>query len=234
MTRNDQVVAAVSKSLAGVPDPFRVMEAFSLASFPPDYYQATVELLDAAKTVVLSSNASFYVSLNTSLPRSWIMYAPLPPANDPSYVNIRGMQYFRAGNMARARPLLEEACRRSPDSAPFALDLCQVLFELKDHDAVRSLATPFYRDKKNYEFAQYLGESSQALGRYGEAIGFYKDYLTYFGTNLIVLNAIGECYVQTGDLAGAITVWRKSLELSPNQAELKQKLAAIQDKIKED
>ncbi len=94
------------------------------------------------------------------------------------------------------------------------------------------MATSFYRDRKNFEFAQYLGESSQALGRYGEAIGFYKDYLTYFGTNLNVLNSIGDCYVKTGDLAGAITVWKKSLELSPGQAELKQKLAAIQDKIK--
>ncbi len=34
-------------------------------------------------------------------------------------------------------------------------------------------------------------------------------------------------------LAGAITVWKKSLELNPSQPELKQKLAAIQDKIKE-
>ncbi|MGE5741376.1 MAG: tetratricopeptide repeat protein, partial [Candidatus Aminicenantes bacterium RBG_16_66_30] len=190
-------------------------------------------LLDSSKTPVLSSKASFYISLNASLPRSWIMYAPLPPPNDPSYVDIRGMQYLQTGDAAKARPLLEEACRRAPDSAPFALDLCRVLFELKDYDRIRDVATPFYRDKKNYEFAQYLGESSQALGRYGEAIGFYKDYLTYFGTNLIVLNSIGDCYVQTGDLAGAITVWKKSLELNPSQPELKQKLAAIQDKIKE-
>ena len=95
------------------------------------------------------------------------------------------------------------------------------------------MGTPFYRDKKNFEFAQYLGESAQALGRYGEAIGFYKDYLTSFGTNLLVLNAIGDCYVKTGDLAGAMTVWRKSLELNPNQTELKSKLAEIQGKIKE-
>ena len=48
---------------------------------------------------------------------------PLPAAADPSYVNIRGMQYFNTGDMAQARPLLEEACRRSPASVPFALDL---------------------------------------------------------------------------------------------------------------
>ncbi|MGZ5469524.1 MAG: tetratricopeptide repeat protein, partial [Candidatus Aminicenantales bacterium] len=232
LVRSNQVVAAITKPLKDAPNPLRVMEDFPLANFPPDYYSANVDLLDSAKTTVLSSKASFYISLNASLPRAWIMYPPLPPANDPSYVDIRGMQYLKAGDAAKARPLLEEASRRSPDSVPYALDLCQVLFELKDYEGIQKLATPFYRDKKNYEFAQYLGESAQAVGRYGEAIGFYKDYLTYFGTNLLVLNSIGDCYVQTGDLAGAITVWKKSLELSPNQAEVKQKLAAIQDKIK--
>jgi GWxTD domain-containing protein len=232
LVRNNQVVAAITKPLTDAPDPLRVVEDFPLANFPPDYYTANVDLLDSAKTTVLSSKAPFYISLNASLPRSWIMYPPMPPASDPSYIDIRGMQYFQAGEAAKARPLLEEAFRRAPGSVPFALDLCRVLFELKDYDGVRNVATPFYRDKKNYEFAQYLGESSQALSRYGEAIGFYKDYLTYFGTNLNVLNSIGDCYAQTGDLASAITVWTKSLELNPNQAEMKKKLAAIKDKIK--
>lgn len=233
LVRNDQVVAAVSKPLAGAADPFRVMEDFPLANFPPDYYTAKVDLLDAAKTAVLSSSAAFYITLNTSLPRSWIMYAPLPPPSDPSYANIRGMQYFQRGQLAQARPLVEEACRRAPESAPFALDLCRVLYEAKDYDGIRATALPFYRDKKNYEFAQYLGESSQALGQYAEAAAYYKDYLTYFGTNLNVLNAIGDCYVKTGDLAGAITAWKKSLEINPSQPEITKKLADIQGKIKE-
>ena len=234
LVRNNQVVAATTKALAGAPDPMRVLEEFPLAAFPPDYYTANVALLDGAGTERLSSKASFYISLRTALPRSWIMYAPLPPSTDPSYVNIRGMQYYRTGDTARARPLLEEACRRSPGSVPFALDLSKLLVDLKDYEGLQSVALPFYRDKKNYEFAEFLGVSAQALGRYPEAIGYYKDYLTYFGTNLNVLNSIGDCYVKTGDIAGAITVWRKSLELSPSQPELKKKLADIQDKIKEE
>jgi tetratricopeptide (TPR) repeat protein len=94
------------------------------------------------------------------------------------------------------------------------------------------VATPFFRDRKNYEFAQFLGESAQALGRYAEAIGFYKDYLTSFGTNLSVLNSIGECYVKTGDFPGALTAWKKSLELNPAQNELKKKVAELEGKIK--
>jgi GWxTD domain-containing protein len=234
LSRNGQVVTAVSKPLTGAGDPFRVLENFPLGNYPPDYYEADVELLDATKTAVLSSKTAFYISLNTGIPRSWILYPPMPPASDPSYVEIRGMEYFQAGDLSKAKSLVEEAFHRVPDSAPFALDLCRVLFAAKDYQGVQDVAIPFYRDKKNFEFAQYLGESAQALGRYGEAIGFYKDYLTSFGTNLLVLNAIGDCYVKTGDLASALTVWRKSLELNPNQTELKTKLAEIQDKIKED
>jgi GWxTD domain-containing protein len=232
LSRNNQVVAATSKPLAGAPDPMRVLEEFPLGNFPPDYYTANVAVLDGAKTEVLASKAAFFITLDATLPRSWIMYAPLPPAADPSYIDIRGMQYFNAGDTAKARPLLEEACRRAPESVPFAIDLCRILYEVKDYDGLQRVAVPFYRDKKNYEFAQYLGESAQALSRYGEAIDFYKDYLTYFGTNLIVLNSMGDCYVKTGDLAGAISVWRKSLEINANQPEIKKKLADVQDKIK--
>jgi len=127
---------------------------------------------------------------------------------------------------------LEGAYRRSPGSVPFALDFSRLLFAAKDYDGVRAVATPFY-ENKNFEFAQFLGESSQALGRYAEAIAYYKDYLTSFGTNLNILNAIGECYVKTGDLAGAQTAWKKSLDLNPAQDEIKKKLAELQERMKE-
>jgi tetratricopeptide (TPR) repeat protein len=182
---------------------------------------------------VLAAKTAFYVSLNTSLPRSWILYSPLPPAGDPSYSNILGTQYLLSGNLERARTLLEAAYRRSPDSAPFALDFCRVLFAAKDYEGVRNVAEPFYRDKQKYEFAQYLGESAQILGRYAEAIGYYKDYLAAYGTNLNVLNSIGQCYVKVGDPRSALTAWRKSLELNPNQAELKKKVAELEAKTKE-
>ncbi len=232
LTRNDQVVASATKPLEGASEPFRISEEFPLAAFPPDYYLANVSVLDAAKTVVLSAKTDFYISLSPALSRAWILYAPLPGAGDPAYSHILGLQHFQAGDLAKARPLLEGAYRRSPGSVPFALDFCRLLFAAKDHDGVRAVATPFY-ENKNFEFAQYLGESSQALGRYAEAITYYKDYLTSFGTNLNILNAIGECYVKTGDLAGAQTAWKKSLDLNPAQDEIKKKLAELQERMKE-
>jgi len=233
ITRDDQVVASTVKALGNAGVPFRILEEFPLASFPPAYYMASVALVGGAKAEVVSSRAAFFISPSQALPRSWILYSPLPPAGSPYFSNVLGMQYLQAGDIGKARTLLGEAFRRSPDSVPFALDFCRALFAVKDYEGVRNVATPFFRDQKNYEFAQFLGESSQALSRYAEAIGYYKDYLTSFGTNLNVLNSIGECYVKTGDFPGALTAWKKSLELNPAQNELKKKVAELEGKIKE-
>ena len=233
ITRDDQVVASTVKALGNAGEPYRILEEFPLAAFPPAYYMASVALVDGAKAEVVSSKAAFYISLSQSLPRSWILYSPLPAAGAPYFSNVLGMQYLQAGDLAKARALLEEAFRRSPDSVAFGLDYCRVLFAAKEYEAVLNVATPFFRDKKEFEFAQFLGESSQALGRYAEAVGYYKEYLASFGTNLNVLNSIGECYVKTGDLQSALTAWKKSLELNPAQEELKKKVAEIEGKIKD-
>jgi len=233
ITRDDQAVVSTDKALRDLPDPSHVIQEFALANYPPAYYMANVALIDAANSVILSSKAAFYVSLSPTLPRSWIAFVPLPPAGDPSYLNTLGMQHLQAGALVKARPLLEQAFRRSPGTVAYALDFCRALFAAKDYEGVQKVATPFYKDQNKYEFAQFLGESAQALGRYAEAIDYYKDYLTSYGTNLNVLNSIGECYVKTGDLRSALTAWKKSLELNPAQAELKKKVADLEGRIKE-
>lgn len=123
LSRNDQVVAAKSRSLAGAADPFRVMEDFPLSALPPDYYQADVAVLDAAKTTVLSSRASFYISLKTALPRSWIMHAPLPRRTIPptsisgaNSTSRRGTRP-RRGRSSRRRTAGRRTRRPSPSTS---------------------------------------------------------------------------------------------------------------------
>jgi tetratricopeptide (TPR) repeat protein len=143
------------------------------------------------------------------------------------------MQFLRLQDLGKARPLLEDAYRRRPDSVQFALDFCRALFATKDYHGIQKVALPFYADQKKYEFAQFLGQSSQALGDYAQAIVYYKDYLASYGTNLNVLNAVGECYFKAGDIPQALTAWKKSLEINPKQDELKKRVAELQGKVKE-
>ena len=249
LTREDQPFRSFSRPLGAYRDMSRIIEEVPLADFPPAYYSVKVSLVDAGKIELLSSQASFYVSPVADIPRAWLMSPPLLRAGDPYFTDILGLQYLHSLDFASARALLEQAHRAKPQSPEYAFDLCQVLFAAKDYSSLKAIALPFYesqqkrvstlvatrpdlRDAKaadmpnseKFEFGQILGQTAQALGEYGEAITYYKDFLSSFGTNLNVLNAIGDCYLKVGDVAQALTAWKKSLELNPKQPDIQKKV----------
>jgi tetratricopeptide (TPR) repeat protein len=153
-----------------------------------------------------------------------------PPDDDPENTNILGNQYFNKQDTAKARALLEEAYRENPDSDQFALDFCRVLSLTKEYQLMKQVALPLVRDKQKYEFLQVLGQASQFLGEYAEAIASYKDYLVRFGTNINVLNALGDCYYQLGNMPEALVAWNKSLEINPKQERIKALVKSAQEK----
>jgi tetratricopeptide (TPR) repeat protein len=234
ITKEEQAFRSFTKALKDYRDQVHILEDVPLADFQPAYYVVKVALLDANKKEVVSGKATFYISLSQSVPRPVLRVSPpLPPPGDPYFANALGMQFLRLQDLGKARPLLEDAYRRRPDSVEFALDFCRALFAAKDYHGIQKVALPFYADQKKYEFAQFLGQSSQALGDYAQAIVYYKDYLASYGTNLNILNAVGECYFKAGDIPQALTAWKKSLEINPKQDELKKRVAELQGKVKE-
>jgi predicted negative regulator of RcsB-dependent stress response len=45
-----------------------------------------------------------------------------------------------------------------------------------------------------------------------------------------ILNIIGECYFQLGNTSAALTVWEKSLEINPDQPEIRKNVGALKEK----
>ncbi|TET70087.1 MAG: tetratricopeptide repeat protein [Candidatus Aminicenantes bacterium] len=44
---------------------------------------------------------------------------------------------------------------------------------------------------------------------------------------IYLLNSLGECYYRLGSEDEALAAWEKSLEINPNQPEIKKKIKAI-------
>lgn len=95
---------------------------------------------------------------------------------------------------------------------------------------MKQVALPLVKEQQKFEFLQVLGQASQALGEYAGAIASYKEYLAHFGTNINILNAIGDCYHQLGDIQEALVAWKKSLEINPNQERIKTLVKSVQEK----
>jgi tetratricopeptide (TPR) repeat protein len=75
-----------------------------------------------------------------------------------------------------------------------------------------------------------IGRSCQILGQYPQAIESFQAYLAHFGTNLRILNDLGECHFQLGNHEDALVAWKKSLELDPDQKEIQEKVNTLEGK----
>ena len=76
-----------------------------------------------------------------------------------------------------------------------------------------------------------LGKSFLKAGNYNRAIYYFKKYLTQFGSHISILNALGDCFAQTGQIEEALVALEKSLELEPSQNEIREKIISLKETI---
>ena len=230
ISAGDQKVFSSRKNIKEYPDIPDFLEEISLANFTPVYYKIRVSLFDKNQNELLFEEGNFYISHVPDLPRPWLLSLPMSSSEDPVCLNMLGTQYFNKKNFPKARLLLEEAYRKSPASAKFALDFCRSLFALKEYQKVKEIASPFLDRPESHEFLAIMGQSCKALSEFGKAISHYKNYLSHYGTNILILNSIGECYYQLGDREEALIAWEKSLEINPKQEKLKKIIEGLKEK----
>jgi len=167
----------------------------------------------------------FVVTSVPSVPIPWSLAKLFPEPGDVQYLHILGSQYLDSGAADKAALIFEECLRLRPDFLPYAASAIQARFLLGDYPKVREIALPFMsRAAQEPALYYYLGKSYQATGAYAEAGAFYRDYLQQFGTNLDILNSLGECYLQSGDRARALQTWEKSLEIDPKQDSIRARI----------
>ncbi len=213
--------------IAGLPD---VSEEFALADMTPAYYTLEATLFDGAGKPVVTEKAPFYITPMPALNRPWVLSLPFPSADNPEIAYIRGKQRLNRQELEEALPLLESAFRRAPAEPRYALDLARAYAGRKEFLRAREICRPFAENQDEPGFLLLLGQSSQALGETAGAVEFYKTYLTRFGTNVSVLNALGDCHLALGEREEALAVFQKSIEIEPNQPKVKAAVAALKEK----
>jgi len=214
-------------------DKTNFIQKFPLQNFAPDYYTLKVALIDKEQKEVLFEKDDFSTTFLEGIARPWVISKAMPVSHNIEYSFILGNQLLNKGKIEEAKSVLESAYRKNPQSLKYAYGFSRVLFVLKEYREVKEVLKPFLENsQENYEFLSLLGKSCQSLQEYEEAIQYYRQYLTHMGTNLIILNSIGDCYFLMEENEGALMTWEKSLEINPNQEEIKEKIKSIKEKKK--
>ncbi len=208
-----------------------VLDVQPLRDFPAGYYQVRVALVDGQGKEIAASKENFEVSPAAAVPRPLVVSKVTKASGDADSLYATGLQSLNQGDVATARARLAEAHARAPERPEVAVTYAQALFLLKDYQAVRDVLASWAGEKApGPEVPALLGRACQALGQYQEAVKHYASYLARFGANIDILNFLGTCHFQLGDTAEALKAFEKSLELKPDQEQLRALVESLKKK----
>jgi len=229
--KNGQPAGEKERSIVEYKELPFVFEEFPLADFAPAHYGLRVSLMAEGKEL-LAATEEFDATFQEAVPRPWFYSKLMPDLLDPLYGRIIGGQLYSAGRPEEAKVHLEKAFHADPASADTALALAQVYVALKDYDQAVSVLSSFLNPAQapKYEIFVLAGQARQMRGDFAGAIDVFDRAVSHFGVNAVLLNAIGECHFQLGKPKEALAAWEKSLQLDPNQPEVRKKAAALKEK----
>jgi GWxTD domain-containing protein len=208
------------------------VEKFSLEKLEPGRYSVKVSLLDKDKKEILSEREEFFI-LSIPFPRAWTYSKKILSSSDAVYSYLLGVQLLNKGEIKKAREKLEEAYLGNKDSPDFVLAYSQALLISKEYEKIKEILIPFLeRPVENYSLYAILGTAFHELKECEQAISHYQKYVSHEGVSFQILNAIGICFHELGNIEEALRAWEKSLEIKPDQPEIKEKIKAIKKEDK--
>lgn len=229
--KNGETFRTVTKKILDYPERPNFVEQFSLNDFSPAYYRIEVSLLIEGQEILYETD-EFDVTHQAAIARPWVYSKLMPGSENPVYSYILGTQLFNSGKVQEAKTHIEEAYQKQPDSVEYALNLAKIYLIMEEYTKIEPLLLPLFEkpEPPSYDVFYVLGKTYQALGELSKAIEIYNSAIDHYGINTNVLNSVGECYFQLGEIEEALMAWEKSLEINPDQPELKKSLEAIKEK----
>ncbi len=150
---------------------------------------------------------------------------------------VRGEQLWNLGRYAEATADLERAVAASGANLPEAKwKLANAYLREKRADDALSLLKPLEaRFATQFEVVSGLGYALYVKGRCEDAVGYLDRARQIRPPDTLLLNSSGDCHQQLGHQEQAREAFARSLELDPEQPEVKERLEAlggISDKTK--
>jgi tetratricopeptide (TPR) repeat protein len=231
LLKEGQPVHEIRRRPADYPDLPNVFEEIALAGLPPAHYTLRASLMSGGAEAV-SAAEEFDLSYAEAVPRPWFSSRVLPDTADPVFPEIIGAQLFNLGRYEEARAFLEKAFLLKPESEDTAGSLARAHLALADPAAAAKVLAPFMRAERTpkYETLVLAAETHKGTGELGRAVELLDWAIARFGVNAVLLNSAGECYQGLGKIKEALAAFERSLELSPDQPEVRKRVEELRKK----
>lgn len=191
----------------------------SLVPFKPGYYKAEVSILDEEGRKILSERENFILLSQPFLTIPWTYSKLHNPMPNVDYLFILATQYFMTRNYRTAKDTLNEALKIK-DEPRGRLLLGKTLYALGQYQESLAVSVPVFQLNQDKEAAKIISINYVALKDWASAL-VYLEKLLEQAAEISVLNLAAECYINLNQPEKAQVLIRKSLELNPDQEEVK-------------
>ncbi len=189
--------------------------------FPPDYYELRLAILDGSGKALGEKKGTFILSPTEAVPHPVTLYRTFPTANSFMYFYSLAYQYDQVGSPAKAEELYKKAFSANPGYVEGLADYAHFLLRSKKFKEAMTLGDGL-KDSEKLRFEYWLikGQAEAGLGDYGTAIKSLNEGNRIYNSDTRLLNALGDCYLKTGEKAKALEVLKASLRLNPDQKDV--------------
>ena len=225
--RDEKPVKTVRKKVSEYENGRDFLVDFALEDLSEGQYKLRVHMLDQQENKILEVERNFTVT-GKAQPGSWYVAQTNPPPGDPFYNYARGNQLLNQREMEKAIEELKKAHEGNPDSLEYALSYSRALLIAEDFGEVIEALSPYAAaGAEKFELFYYLGEAAKRIGEPEAAVGYYQEALNQRGNMVEILNSLGSCFLELGNQVEALRAWEKSLEINPNQSEIREAVRKI-------
>ena len=219
----DSPVLSLKKSLREVLSPEGKgidFSPLSLSSVKPGYYRVQVSILEANGRKVLTERENFILLSQPYPVIPWIYSKVYTPFPDPEQLYLLGTQYFMTREYKQAKDSLQKALKMKNEPR-IRLLLAKTLYALGKFQDSLTTVFPVYQGTQEREAAKIIALNYAGLKDWSSAL-VYLEKLMEQATEVSVLNLAAECYLNLNQPEKALSLLQKSLELNPNQANIKE------------
>lgn len=153
----------------------------------------------------------------------------MPPYSRGAHSTIRAEQWIRRGNNAKAIEMLQEAVQREPAMTDSKITLMRLLLKEREFDKIIVLGEPLLIEKpRDVQLLLLVASGYFGAGKDKDAARLLERTLSEKPNNLHALNLLAHVKLAGGDIAGALSAINRSLEVYPEQPNLKELKAQIE------
>lgn len=199
-----------------------VPQTVQAADLDPDYYDLTVELVDAGGRVLDAGKESFVVSPSAAVGHPISNAKGFSLANQFLYRYMLAQQAERTDRREAARALYEQAFQLNPEYREGVIMYAGFLNKTGAFAEALEIARRLEDDsQRRFAYHVIRGQALMGLEKYEEALEDLRQANRMYNSDTSVLNALGRCYFRLGRKEEALEALNASLSLNPDQDAVK-------------